>query len=75
VSSLIAIGVLVLLALTIVCFAAYKIKARKFEVSTSIWKLVSLRITILSSSEETEPDRLSTPEETEPDRAQSELKP
>jgi hypothetical protein len=57
VSDVITMGVLVLLGLGIVCFAAYKIKARKFEVSTSIWKLVSLRITILSAAEEAEPKR------------------
>ena len=53
---LIAAGVFILLALSIVCFAAYRIKARKFEFSTVIWKFASLRMTILSTEEEVDSD-------------------
>ena len=53
---LVAAGVFILLALSIVCFAAYRIKARKFEFSTAIWKFASLRMTILAAEEEVDPD-------------------
>ena len=53
---LVAAGVFILLALSIVCFAAYRIKARKFEFSTAIRKFASLRMTILSAEEEVDPD-------------------
>jgi len=55
--TIIAVGVFVLVALSIVCFAAYRIKARKFEVKTSVWKFVSLTITILSADEDMEPGK------------------
>jgi hypothetical protein len=47
--SLVAVGVLILSALSIVCFAAYKIRAKSFEVSTSVWKIASLSIKIISA--------------------------
>lgn len=47
----------ILLALVIVCFAAYKIKARRFEFSTAIWKFATLRIMIQSDPEDVEPDK------------------
>ena len=55
--TVITVGALVLLALSIVCFAAYRINARKFEFSTAIWKFASMRITILSAPDEDEPSR------------------
>ena len=55
--TLIAVGAFILLALSIGCLAAYRIKARKFEFTTSIWRFVSLRITIHSASDDTEPDK------------------
>jgi len=53
-STLIAVGVFILLALSIVCFAAYRIKAKRFEFSTAIWKFASLKITILSAEDDAE---------------------
>jgi hypothetical protein len=50
-----AAGLFVLASLSIVCFAAYKIKARKFEVAAAVWKFVSLRITIQSADDDTKP--------------------
>jgi tetrahydromethanopterin S-methyltransferase subunit F len=47
--SLVAVGVLILSALSIVCFAAYKIRAKSFEVSTSVGKIASLSIKIISA--------------------------
>ena len=41
-------GIFMLLALVILCSAAYKIKARRFEFSTDVWKLASFKITIMS---------------------------
>ena len=67
---LVAAGVFILLALSIVCFAAYRIKAKKFEFATAIWKFASLRITIMSAAEDTEPT-----EATEPEKPRPELKP
>lgn len=55
--SLIVLGVIVLLALAIVCFAAYRIRARRFEVYASIWKFLSLRITILSGPDDVDRDK------------------
>jgi hypothetical protein len=49
-STLVALGSLVLMALSILCFAAYRIKASKFEVDAMICKVVSLRITVLSGA-------------------------
>ncbi len=46
--TLITLGTFILGALSILCFAAYKIKAREFEFSTAIWRLVSFKITIKS---------------------------
>jgi hypothetical protein len=46
--TLVTLGVLILGALSILCFAACKIKAREFEFSTMICKLVSFRLTIKS---------------------------
>lgn len=44
-------GVFILMALGILCFAAYKIKARRFEFSTSVWKLASFKITVISDED------------------------
>jgi O-antigen/teichoic acid export membrane protein len=44
----VVIGMLVLTALAVLCFAAYKIKAESFEFSTAILKLVSFSIKIMS---------------------------
>jgi hypothetical protein len=48
---LIALAVFILLSLGITCFAAHRIKASKFEVTTTIWKLASLRITVVTGAE------------------------
>lgn len=58
--TLITFGGFVLLALGIACFAAYKIKARTFEFTTAIWKLISLRITIMSAGEGVQSSNLPT---------------
>lgn len=50
--SLVAVGVLILSALSIVCFAAYKIRAKSFEVSTSVGKIASFSIKIISADTE-----------------------
>jgi len=50
--SLVAVGVLILSALSILCFAAYKIRAKCFEVSTSVGKVVSFSIKIISADPE-----------------------
>jgi hypothetical protein len=50
--SLVAVGVLILSALSIVCFAAYKIRAKSFEVSTSVGKIASFSIKIISADAE-----------------------
>ena len=50
--SLVAVGVLILSALSIVCFAAYKIRAKCFEVSTSVGKVASFSIKIISADPE-----------------------
>ena len=42
------VGLLILAALGVICFAAYKIKAESFEFSTAIFKLVSFSIKIMS---------------------------
>jgi hypothetical protein len=47
--SLVAVGGLILSALSIVCFAAYKIRAKSFEVSTSVGKIASISIKIISA--------------------------
>jgi hypothetical protein len=47
--SLVAVGILILSALSIICFAAYKIRAKSFEVSTSVGKIASLSIKIISA--------------------------
>ena len=49
---LVAVGVLILSALSIVCFAAYKIRAKSFEVSTSFGKIASFSIKIISADAE-----------------------
>ena len=49
-STLIALGSLVLVALSILCFAAYRIKASTFEVDAMICKIVSFRITVQSGA-------------------------
>jgi hypothetical protein len=54
-------GAFVLLALVVLCFAAYKIKAKRFEFSTAVWKLASIKITIMSD-EEPKPAERTTPE-------------
>jgi hypothetical protein len=46
--TLITLGTFILGALSILCFAAYKIKAKEFEFSTAIWRLASFKITIKS---------------------------
>jgi hypothetical protein len=46
--TIIAVGAFFLVALSILCFAAYKIRAREFEFSTMIWRFVSFKITIRS---------------------------
>lgn len=46
--TLITFGVFILLALSILCFAAYKIRAQSFEFSTTIWKIASFSIKIRS---------------------------
>jgi hypothetical protein len=46
--TLITLEVLILLALGILCFAAFKIKAASFEFSTAIWKIASFSIKIRS---------------------------
>lgn len=53
--------IFVLLALVILCFAAYKIKAKRFEFSTAVWKFASLKITIVSD-EDPKPTKQATPE-------------
>ena len=50
--SLVAVGVLILSALSIVCFAAYKIRAKSFEVSTSVGKFASFSIKIIPADAE-----------------------
>jgi hypothetical protein len=50
-----AVGVLLLVALSILCFAAYKIKARSFEVSTSVGRVASFSIKIVSADHEDGP--------------------
>jgi hypothetical protein len=50
--SLVAVGVLILSALSIVCFAAYKVRAKSFEVSTSVGKIASFSIKIISADAE-----------------------
>jgi hypothetical protein len=50
--SLVAVGVLILSALSILCFAAYKIRAKCFQVSTSVGKVVSFSIKIISADPE-----------------------
>ena len=57
--TLITIGVLILLGLGILCFAAYKIKAESFEFSTAIWKIASFSIKIKSA--ERHPEELRKP--------------
>ena len=47
--SLVAVGVLILSAPSIVCFAAYKTRAKSFEVSMSVWKIASFSIKIISA--------------------------
>jgi glycerol uptake facilitator-like aquaporin len=42
------IGTLILIALGVLCFAAYKIKAESFESTTAILKLISFSIKIIS---------------------------
>lgn len=46
-----AVGVLVLMALSILCFAAYKLRAKSFEVSTSVGELVSFSFKIISTDD------------------------
>ena len=46
--TLITLGTMLLLALSILCFAAFKLKAESFEFSTAIWKIVSFSIKIRS---------------------------
>ncbi len=60
-TTLVTVGVLVLAALSIVCFAAYKIRAKSFEVSTSVGKVASFSIRIISAdarSRESASDRV-----------------
>ena len=47
-ATVVAFGVIVLVALSILCFAAYKIKGGTFTFSTVIGRLASLNITITS---------------------------
>jgi hypothetical protein len=47
--TVVAIGVMTLSSLSVLCFAAYKIKARSFEVSTSIGRVASFSIKIMSA--------------------------
>ena len=49
--TLIIPGAFILLALVILCFAAYKIKAKRFEFSTAVWKLASIKISIVSDED------------------------
>jgi len=56
-TTVIAFGVLGLLALSVACFAAYKIKARRFEFTTDIGSFASLRIMIQSGPEDAELDK------------------
>jgi multisubunit Na+/H+ antiporter MnhC subunit len=44
----VVIGMVVLTALIVLCFAAYKIKAESFEFTTAILKAVSFSIKIMS---------------------------
>lgn len=44
-------GAFLLLALVDLCFAAYKIKAKRFEFSSTVWKLASIKITIVSDQD------------------------
>lgn len=46
--TIIVIGLLTLSGLAVVCFAAYKIRAESFELSTTFLKLMSLSIKIRS---------------------------
>jgi hypothetical protein len=46
--TLITLGTVILIALSILCFAAFKIKAESFEFSTAIWKIASFSIKIRS---------------------------
>ena len=48
---LIAFGILGLAGVSIFCFAAYNLKARSFELSTAILKVVSFTVRINSGSE------------------------
>jgi hypothetical protein len=50
--SLVAVGVLILSALSIHCFAAYKIAAKCIEVSTTVGKVASFSIKIISADPE-----------------------
>jgi hypothetical protein len=59
--TLIIPGAFILLALVVLCFAAYKIKAKRFEFSTAVWKLASIKITIVSD-ENPQPAKQPTPE-------------
>jgi hypothetical protein len=60
-TTLVTVGVLVLTALSIVCFAAYKIRAKSFEVSTSVGKVASFPLKVISAdagSRESASDRV-----------------
>lgn len=59
-STPVILGIFVLIALVVLCFAAYKIKARRFMFSAAVWKLFSFTLTITSdppkSAEQTTPE-------------------
>ena len=46
--TLITLGTMILLALSILCFAAFKLRAESFEFSTAILKIVSFSVKIRS---------------------------
>jgi len=50
--SLVVVGVLILSALSILCFAADRLRAKSFEVSTSVGKIASFSIKIISADAE-----------------------
>lgn len=66
--TIVAIGLLILAGIAIICFAAYKIKAESFELSTSFLKLISLSIKIRSPARKLPEDE--RPGDLESDQAQ-----
>lgn len=62
VSTPVILGVFaIIVALSILCFTAYKMKAKRFEFSSAVWKFFSLKIIIVSDAG-SEPAEQTTPE-------------